>query len=40
VTDFSAHPEVVDPTGVVIKSLQAAVSVACEVLLTGVVLSR
>ncbi len=40
VTDFWKPPAVVDPLGVVLGSLRAAVSVACEVMLTEVVLAR
>lgn len=40
VVDFWDDPAVVDPTGVVVGALRAAVSVACEVLLTGVVLAK
>jgi chaperonin GroEL len=40
VTDFWEAPAVVDPVGVVRGSLRAAMSVACEVLLTEVVLAR
>jgi chaperonin GroEL len=40
VVDFGDAPAVVDPTGVVLGALRAAVSVACEVLLVEVVLSR
>ena len=40
VVDFGEAPAVVDPLGVVLGSLRAAVSVACEVMLTEVVLAR
>ncbi len=40
VVDFWEAPAVVDPLGVVLGSLRAAVSVACEVMLTEVVLAR
>lgn len=40
VTDFWETPAVIDPVGVVKSSLRAAMSVACEVLLTEVVLVR
>jgi chaperonin GroEL len=40
VTDFRREPAVIDPLGVALGSLQAAVSVACEVLLTEVVIAR
>lgn len=39
IKDFGEAPAVIDPLGVVLGSLQAAVSVACEVLLTEVVLT-
>lgn len=38
--DFWDGDSVVDPLGVVLSSLRAAVSVACEVILTGVVLAK
>lgn len=40
VSDFWEEPAVVDPLGVALGSIRAAVSVACEVLLTEVVLVR
>jgi chaperonin GroEL (HSP60 family) len=40
VTDFWETPAVLDPVGVVKSSLRAAMSVACEVLLTEVVLAK
>jgi len=39
VTNFGSDPAVVDPMGVVLGSLRAALSVACQVILTGVVLT-
>lgn len=40
VTDFWEDPEVVDPLGVVLSSLRAAVSVACTTITTGAVLAK
>lgn len=40
VENFWEAPAVADPVGVVLGSLRAAMSVACEVLLTGVVLAK